>query len=98
MATLQKAELDAMMLAIYTTMPKHPDLIVIDPKPHAMMRAAVEFEGRDHRRIKREMNKAWRAKRKEELARGVQRTPAQHQPPAFQFWRQRPETDQGSAL
>lgn len=89
--------MDAMLLTIWSSAPKHPDLMIIDPKPHAMLRAGMEFAGRNHRRIKREMNKAWRAARKAELAaRGGRRTPEPRPSPAFQFWRQQPGSDQAT--
>lgn len=51
------------------------DIIGAAPLPHilvgggnyAMMKAAVQYEGHDRRRIKREMNKAWRKWRRADL-------------------------------
>lgn len=57
---ITKAQADALMTAIYER-PSQPDLLVIAPGNAAMMRAAIQFDGRDRRRIKREMNKAYRA-------------------------------------
>lgn len=41
-----------------------PDLIVAGPVTYASMTAFLKFQGRDRRRVKREMNKAERAARR----------------------------------
>jgi len=61
--TLTKTMVDAFMTASL----EHPtpgDVILIPTPQYAGMRALVEFAGRDHRRLKREFNKAWRKARK----------------------------------
>lgn len=37
-----------------------PEVIIVAPGNAAMFQACLAFQGRDRRRIKREMNKAWK--------------------------------------
>lgn len=41
-----------------------PDIIIVGGWQHAILQAALKYQGRDRRRIKREMNKAGRRHRR----------------------------------
>lgn len=69
-APLTKELMNRVIAEVYAK-GSHPEYMLMDPKPHAGMKALLKFEGRDRRRLKREYNKAWRAERKKELARGI---------------------------
>ena len=55
---VDRATIEALMLRMLEQGSPHPDLIMMAPEPYAAMRAAVEFNGRDRRRGKREINTA----------------------------------------
>ena len=64
---LTQETLDHLLLEAYRK-PMNPATILIDGKRYAGMKAMMEFQGRDRRRLKREFNRAWRKARKEELS------------------------------
>lgn len=61
---LQRSELVDAFMRVGATKDK-PEVILCGPAQYAMIQAYVEFQGRDRRRIKREVNKAARNARRE---------------------------------
>ena len=74
-ADLLKSDLDRLMTELYQK--PSPAFIMIAPMQYRIMEAATKFQGRDRRRIKREMNKAAKKQRKLDLSkpRGVAQSP-----------------------
>lgn len=60
-------QMNELIEALYRDPP--PLMMLVDPKSAGMWEAATKFQGRNHRRIKREMNKAWRKERQAEIKR-----------------------------
>lgn len=58
MDTVEGPSLQKQFDAIFSQMPREPQVIMCAPVPYAMLQAHWQFEGRNWRRIKREVNKA----------------------------------------